>query len=413
MRRVAIVGVGVTPRNRTYLKNSDRKSWRDYIVEAVYNAFDDVEKGFDPREIQYILACYHGEATVEAGGVGPVVSEILGLHPVGVSLLCANCAGAGVSTVDAYGMVASGMYDKVLVVGFDKHSDLYSRADKRAMCTDSDFDFNFGFDHLHEHAILARLDIQKRGLQKVLQVMAAYRTQMYWYGNRNPNSALYGIPCPVTLEELMKLSEPLPNGKANPEFWRRLPPPTYVTDGASAFIVVPAEQAKKYTDLPIYIDGVSYKCGSHLISNNMHYPVPALAPYDAVEFGATRAAMQEAYQMARITPKEIDFAQLYEQPFGPLIAMLEATGVPPEGKAAEFVISGETGVNGRLPTGTDGGRFGFGAPSGPDVSDEIYEAVIQMRGKAGERQVSRADACMIAGMQGPMASSPAMVLRRY
>jgi acetyl-CoA C-acetyltransferase len=237
---------------------------------------------------------------------------------------------------------------------------------------------------------------------------------MYWWGNRNPNAALYGVPCPVTKEELMNIWELSPgSGEINPAFWKKLPPPSGATDGASAFIVVPAELAKRYTDMPVYIDGVAYKCGSHLISSNMHYPVPALEPYDAVEFGATRAAVEEAYQMAKVEPKDIDFAQLYEQPFGPLVAMLEATKVPPKGGAADFIIAGETAVTGRLPTGTDGGRFGFGAPSGPDVSDAVYESVIQMRGKAGERQIPKADVCLIAGMQGPMASSPAMVLRRY
>lgn len=414
MRRVAIVGVGVTPRNNEYLKDSDRKSWRNYIVEAAYSAFADVEKGFDPRDIQYIVAGYHGEATVEAGGAGPVISDILGLHPVGVTLLSANCSSAGVCTNEAVGMVGSGLYDRVLVIGFDKHSDLYSRADKRAICTDVDFDYNFGYDHLHEHAILAQLDFQRYGAKTVLGVQATYRTQMYWYGNRNPNSALYGVPCPVTKEELMDIWELSPgSGKVNPEFWRKLPPLPNVTDGASAFIVVPAEHASQYTDSPVYIDGVSYKCGSHLISNNMYYPVPELAQYNAVDFAATRAAVEEAYKMAKVEPKDIDFAQVYENPFGPLVTMIEATGVPPKGQAAQFIIDGQTAVDGRLPTGTDGGRFGFGAPSGPDVSDAVYEAVIQMREKAGDRQIPKADVCLISCMQGPMASSPAMVLRRY
>ena len=142
MRRVAIIGVGVTPRTKEYTKDNDRKSWKEYVVEAVYNAIADVDKGMNPKEIQYVLANYHGEATVEAGGIGPVVSDILGLHPAGVTVLCANCTGAGVSTHEAFGLVASGRYDMVLVVGFDKQRDMLNAADRRPMCTDVDFDFN-------------------------------------------------------------------------------------------------------------------------------------------------------------------------------------------------------------------------------------------------------------------------------
>ena len=102
---------------------------------------------------------------------------------------------------------------------------------------------------------------------------------MYWYANRNPNSALYGIPCPIkNKEELMDNWELEPgSGEINPEFWLKLPTVEPLQDGASAFIVVPADEAKAYTDKPIYIDGISYKCNSHLLSKQMYYPVPELA----------------------------------------------------------------------------------------------------------------------------------------
>ena len=82
MRRVAIAGVGITPRNRTYMSQADRKSWKEYVADAAYDAIADVKKGLNPKDIQYVIVNYHGEASVEAGGIGPVVSDVLGLHPV-------------------------------------------------------------------------------------------------------------------------------------------------------------------------------------------------------------------------------------------------------------------------------------------------------------------------------------------
>src|SRR4030042_917919 len=78
MRRVAIAGVGITPRTRTYLSQADRKSWKEYVADAAYDAIANVKRGLHPKDIQYVVVNYHGEASVEAGGIGPVVSDALG-----------------------------------------------------------------------------------------------------------------------------------------------------------------------------------------------------------------------------------------------------------------------------------------------------------------------------------------------
>jgi acetyl-CoA C-acetyltransferase len=413
MRRVAIAGVGITPRNRSYMSQADRKSWKEYVADAAYDAIADVKKGLNPKDIQYVVVNYHGEASVEAGGIGPVVSDVLGLHPVGVTQLCANCTGAGVSAHEAYGLVASGLYDRVLVIGFDKRWDLLNFGDKRAIGGDSDYDFCFGFDHMQLQTLLQAMAYKKYGIRAVLEALVTYRIQMYWYANRNPNAALYGVPCPVkSKEELMDTWErKLGGGEINPEFWKRLPVNNPV-EGASALIVVPAEEAKSYTDKPIYIDGIAYKCNNHLLSSQMYYPVPALVKYDAADFAAPHLAVEEAYRMAKVKAHDIDFAEIFESHITSIIPTLQATQVPREGEAIRFLIEGETAIDGRLPTGTDGGRGGFGMTSGSNESDGIYEAVVQMREEAGERQVPKADLSVIVGMQGEMASSAALVLRR-
>jgi acetyl-CoA acetyltransferase len=201
------------------------------------------------------------------------------------------------------------------------------------------------------------------------------------------------------------------SGQINPEFWKKLPG-TKPVEGASAFILVPGDEAKHYTDKPVYIDGISYKCNSHLLSSQMFYPVPELAKYDAADFAAPRLAVEEAYRMAKIGPDEVDFSEVFESHISSIIPTLEATQVPQEGKTVDFLLEGQTALDGRLPTGTDGGRGGLGVTSGSNESDAIYEAVIQMREEASERQVPKSEACVVVGMQGEMASSAALVLRR-
>ena len=144
----------------------------------------------------------------------------------------------------------------------------------------------------------------------------------------------------------------------------------------------------------------------------MYYPVPELAAYDAGDFAACHLAVEEAYKMAGVRPEEVNFGELFESHLTSLVPTLQATQVPPPGKAIDFILEGETALDGKFPVGTDGGRGGFGVTSGSNQSDGIYEAVVQMRGQAGERQVPKADVCVVVGMQGEMASSAAMVLRR-
>jgi acetyl-CoA acetyltransferase len=413
MRRVAIVGVGITPRTRAFISRADERSYKEYVADAAYDAIADVKKGLDPKDIQYVVVNYHGEAAVEAGGIGPVIGDVLGMYPVGVTSLCANCTGAGVSAHEAYGLVASGLYDRVLVIGFDKRWDLLNFADKRAIGGDSDYDFHNGFDHMHLQTLLQAMDYKKYGQRTVLEALVTYRMQMYWWANRNPNAALYGVPCPVKAkDDLMNIWELEPGtGKINPEFWKKLPVNCPV-EGASAFIVVPADEAKAYTDKPVYIDGISYKVNHHLLGMQMYYPVPALEKMDAADFAAPHLAVDEAYKMAGVNPEDVDFAELFESHVSSIIPTLQATRVCAEGQAAQFVIDGQTGIDGRLPSGTDGGRGGFGMTSGSNESDGIYEAVIQMREEAGERQVPKADVSVIVGMQGEMASSAVLILRR-
>jgi acetyl-CoA C-acetyltransferase len=411
MRRVAIAGVGITPRNFDYIRHYDRKSWKDYVIEAAYDAIDDVPKGLDPRDIQYAVVNYHGETYFEGGGIGPVVSDILGLHPIGVTPLCANCTGAGVGLHEGFGLVASGRYDRVLVLGFDKGSEILNGADVRALGGDVDYDYNFGYDHPTIQALLQSYAYKKWGMKKVLKAMASYRMQSVWWSTRNPLAARWGMNFDVTLEELHKLIDDIPeNGEIPSQFWAKLPTNCHL-DGASAMILVPAEEAKAYTDKPVFVDGVAYKVNAHLLSRQMYNPAPGLERYDMCDFGATQVATDEAYRMAEIKPQDVDFAEVFESHITSLIPTLGATRVPEPDKVLDFIIAGETGPGGRLPTGTNGGGGGFGLTSGSNFSDHVYEAVQQMRGQGGERQLKKTGVAVITGMQGEMASSAVAILR--
>jgi acetyl-CoA C-acetyltransferase len=413
MRGVAIVGVGQTPRDPIWSRNTDLYSWKDIVIQASYDAIKDCSKGLNPKDIQYIVANYHGEGQIQAGGIGPVVSEMLGMLPAGCLALCANCTGGGVGLHEAYNLIASGRYDRILAFGFEKVYDLFNDGDKRALGGDVEFDYEFGFDHPTLQALHQVYAYRTWGKKRVLRAHVQYRGQSLWFAERNPSAAYYKANFPWDQKTLFTMIDKMDdNGIFVPqEFWNVIPS-THLTDGCAAMILVPADDAFTYTDHPVYVDAVSYKSNSHLFSSQMHYPVPELKNYDFEDFGSVRCAVADSYKQAGYGVESIDFMEAYEPHVTSLIPMLTATQIQEScTNTIDFVLDGQTGYGGRLPCGTDGGRAIFGMTSGSNVGDGVVEVMKQMRGLAGERQLKKADVAMVLGMQGQMASASCAILR--
>jgi acetyl-CoA C-acetyltransferase len=400
-RRVAIVGVGQSPRNYAW---AARRTWKALAVKAVYDAFSDAN--ISPREIEHIFVNYHGEIDTEYGGIGPAVSDYLGLCPVGATPMVAQCTGGGVSIQAGVAAVASGMFDKVLVLGFDKEeTDSATPLEVFNVSTDSDYDFTLGFTHLDGIFMSEQLYMKKYGYD--LEPVAQFAVQDHWYAKRNPKALHYRTPTP-TKAECMEEVYP---GSKTPTMDAIRNRSLALCEGATALIVVPEQDAKKYTDTPIWVDGVSYKCTGHYYAVRHHYPVPEVSEFDLASIGSAFVARQEAFKMARIAPEDVDVAQVYDnQIIG--ILDLEALGICPMGEGGRFVLNGETAVDGRCPTCTDGGKTAFGMSSGADVLDGIVESVIQLRGEAGKRQVKNAQIAACVGFQGQGGGSTVTVLRR-
>jgi acetyl-CoA acetyltransferase len=127
---------------------------------------------------------------------------------------------------------------------------------------------------------------------------------------------------------------------------------------------------------------------------------------------ATMKAHDAAAQMwsrTTMTPDDIDFAQVYDgfSIFTP--AWLEALGICGEGESKDFIGDGtRISLQGELPVNTSGGQLSEGRFIGWGL---LYEACLQIRGEAGERQVSRADVGVVGGGGGNVGQ--AILLRRF
>ncbi|MBR3364824.1 MAG: hypothetical protein IKG53_08150, partial [Solobacterium sp.] len=171
-------------------------------------------------------------------------------------------------------------------------------------------------------------------------------------------------------------------------------------DGAAAVIVASTEWAEKRNlpHTPIEILGI----GSSVLENNTPH----------LEWRGTIEAIRQVYQMTGVKPEEIDL--LYSNDFlipSQLVAA-EASGYLPEGEGWKYFVEGRTAYDGDKPINTNGGRTAFGHAHAASGLADVYEAVNQMRGLCGERQVKKLpETVMLRGFGGGQ-NLAAVILRR-
>ncbi len=172
------------------------------------------------------------------------------------------------------------------------------------------------------------------------------------------------------------------------------------TDAAVAVLVTSAERARDLRQIPVLISSASWGSGQTLYSNEQ--PDPTLT-------SAAKMAPR-LFEMAGVSPGEIDVAQLYDCFTYSVLVQLEDYGFCKKGEGGPFVESGATALGGSLPVNTHGGFLSEGYVHG---LNHVYEAVSQLRHAAGPRQVKGAEIALSTAQAGYISgNTSALVLRR-
>jgi len=171
-----------------------------------------------------------------------------------------------------------------------------------------------------------------------------------------------------------------------------------VTDGGGAYVLVSAERAKDLPHKPVYVLGNATAVWNRQISS-----MPDLTVTAASQSG------REAFAMAGLAPKDIDVVQLYDAFTINTILFLEDLGFCPKGEGGRFVQDGAIAPGGRLPVNTNGGGLSCVHPGMYGIF-ALIEAVLQLRGQAGERQVGNARTAIAHGNGGTLSSQATAVL---
>jgi len=171
------------------------------------------------------------------------------------------------------------------------------------------------------------------------------------------------------------------------------------TDGAVAVLVCSTERALDLRKPPVLISGAVWGGGHTLFSNQQA---------DLAATAAWRTAPR-LFAMAGLRPSDVDLAELYDCFTFTVPLQLEAYGLCPEGEGGAFVADGATALGGMLPVNTHGGFLSEGYVHG---LNHVCEAVSQLRGEAGPRQVAGARIALSTGAPGYVGGATSAVLLR-
>jgi acetyl-CoA acetyltransferase len=171
-----------------------------------------------------------------------------------------------------------------------------------------------------------------------------------------------------------------------------------VTDGGGAIVMVSAERAKALPKPAAYVLGTG-TCITHATISNM----PNLTHTGAIKSGAA------AYASAGLKPADIDMAQLYDAFTINTILFLEDLGFCKKGEGGAFVSHGRIAPGGEFPVNTNGGGLSYCHP-GMYGLYLLIEAVRQIRGECGERQVKKHDTAIVHGNGGVLSAQSTVIL---
>jgi acetyl-CoA C-acetyltransferase len=183
-----------------------------------------------------------------------------------------------------------------------------------------------------------------------------------------------------------------------------------ISEGACCLLMGSEKVAKRYTNNPMWIDGVgigtdSMRPGDRLVDWAYHgaykaeekrYPKNVekpTTPYpEMANFGFAREAAKQAYAQAGIKNprKDIDVAEVHDCFTITEAVICEDLGFTPRGKYKQDIEAGTFNIEGEIAVNSDGGLKCFGHPVGATGLRMVFESWIQLRGKAGPRQIKNA-----------------------
>lgn len=369
----------------------------EMLGEAALRAMDDAPAADRPVDALYVGNMAAGLFNHQSAVASALVDH-LGLLPAAADAVENGPASGGSALKNGVLAVASGCYDRVLVVGGEKMKHLPGPrvTDNLATMAHSVVEYPYGATLPALAGMFARLYMDQYGVTATHLAQVAVKNHAN--GALNPYAHLR---TPVTLEDILTGPQAAKNNPfvAAP---LRLYDCCPTSDGAAAVLLCPAEHLGEPGRPQVVVAGVAQATDTHSLQERA---VPT-------ELTAVRIAAQKAFTMAGLTPHDVDVAELHDAFTVLEIAESEEAGFFPRGAGARALEEGRTRIGGDLPISPSGGLKARGHPPGATGIAQVVELVWQLRGEAGERQVHGAEIGFSVNLGGLANNVVAFVLRR-
>jgi len=383
MRRVAVIGVGITRFGKHDCTSTE------LFAAAAAEAIADAD--IAPRDVQ---ALYYGNVT---GGeterqlhMGPLAATTLGLPTIPTTRVEAACATSHAAFRHGVMEIASGVSDVVLVGGAERVLNVPTDAATEyfAYCSDASYEQSLGLTFPGVFALIARAHMERYGTTE--EQMAHVAVKNHRHGVLNPKAQFQKE---ISLEAVLRspyVADPLKLYDCCP-----------FTDGGAA-VVLAAEEVVKKRRRAIWVLATVAAADTMFLSEKR----------DLWRVAATERAALRAYRQAGKTPADVDVAELHDCFTIAEIVATEGLGFFEPGSGGIAAEKGWTSLGGKIPVNPSGGLKAKGHPIGATGAAQIGEIVTQLRGEAGARQVDGASTGLVHTLGGNTATVLVSLLGR-
>lgn len=418
-RSVSIIGVGATPFMRTFdSPETVGYTEGELFAWAAIDAMEDA--GIDASDIDYYFHTQSGAAIFSNYTTPAVqVGDWIGMRGKGAAHHAEACCSGYVALDMAVNMVASGKYDIVLSGGVEFGSSLYEMGKpahlRRSLGAGGLFAVGEGPARLIDRAYGRYMGIDS--LQITMDLVCEKYCRTYGLSYEQMDDVLNALSVNArknaskTERALLRtefarlaaengFSDVMEYMKSdhNPRISRYLRVSGFeaTCDAAGAVIVCPTEMAKQFRQQPIEVLGIGMSTMNAGQIDN--------------EERATAEAIRQVYDKTGVKPNEIDLLFANDFVIPSQILAAELSGYIPRGEAWKYALEGRTTYDGDRPINTNGGRTNGHAWAASGLADH-YEAVMQMRGLCGERQLKKIPTTTLLRGFGGTQNATAAILR--
>lgn len=379
--RIVIAGIGETEQGKIPNKSSFQ-----FLSEASKLAIEDA--GIKKEDVDGLVTAF---SLVEQTFMHcTTFADYFGLRPRYFSSVAIGGATAVWMVAEAAMAIASGQADVVLCVRGDNTLSGISSSGMvaliREMCH-TEFEFPYGLTTPGGYALAAQRYLYEYNARQ--EHLAAVAVTMRKHAALKPN-AMHKEP--LTIEDVINsrvIAAPLHKYDCS-----------IISDGGAAFIVTTEEKAKSLgVQKPlVYLWGMG--------EGYSHQYLTSLKNLDQI-YSAIETSGQRAFRTAGVGPKDIDVAFLYDCFTITVLLELEGLGFVPKGEAGPFALEGRLEIGKDLPVNTHGGLL---SQAHLGAMHHVVEAVAQLRGEAGPRQVKDAEVALVHGNGGIVSAHSTIIL---